>query len=333
MRVLVVDDFKPIRRLISSILRSRTEFVSIFEASDGLEAIQKAQELQPDLILLDIGIPNVNGIEAARRIRQISPKSKILFVSQESSSDVVQEAFRSGGTGYVVKARVGSELLAAVDAVLRGERFVGNKVHGFDFPESFDVAPDETLRVKVALNRVELPCRHEMGFYSEDGRLLHGLSEFIHRKLIAGSAVIVLATAPHHEALLSRLRIQVLDVDEALKRGRYILLDAAQAFSAYMRDGVLDPIKFRQEATRLIERAQEAAIVGRRVAACGESAPLLCAQGNFDAALQFERLWDEMARKHSIDLLCGYSIASFQGDQGRRNLQQIYDQHSRVYYW
>ena len=94
------------------------------EASDGLEAVQKSQELQPDLIVLDLGLPKLNGIEAARRIRERSATSKILIVSQESSADIVHEAFSTGVLGYVVKAYAGSELLPAVEAVLRGEQFV-----------------------------------------------------------------------------------------------------------------------------------------------------------------------------------------------------------------
>ena len=101
--------------------------------SDGLEAVQKAQELKPDLIVLDIGLPKLNGIEAAQRIRRLSPQSKILFVSQESSADVVQKAFSLGGCGYVVKMEAAGELLAAVDAVLRGEQFVGSRFAGHDF--------------------------------------------------------------------------------------------------------------------------------------------------------------------------------------------------------
>lgn len=92
--------------------------------SDGLEAVQKAEELQPDLILLDIGLPTLSGIEAARQMRTLAKLAKILFVSQESSNDIVREAL-SLGRGYVVKARAGKELLAAVDAVLLGKQFVG----------------------------------------------------------------------------------------------------------------------------------------------------------------------------------------------------------------
>jgi DNA-binding NarL/FixJ family response regulator len=96
-------------------------------ASDGLEAVQKAEELQPDLILLDIGLPSLNGIEVARQIRKFSPKSKILFVSQESSADVMQGALDAGAHGYVLKSDARRELLEGVNAVLRGERFVGSR--------------------------------------------------------------------------------------------------------------------------------------------------------------------------------------------------------------
>jgi DNA-binding NarL/FixJ family response regulator len=92
----------------------------ICEASDGLEAVLKAEELQPDLILLDVGLPGLNGIEVAKRVRKLSPGSTILFVSQESSADLVREALAVGARGYVVKTDAGSELLPAVDAVLQG---------------------------------------------------------------------------------------------------------------------------------------------------------------------------------------------------------------------
>ena len=96
------------------------------EASDGLEAVHKSEALQPDLIVLDIGLPTLNGIETARRIGKLSSRSKILFVSQESSIDVVREALSSGALGYLVKTQAGSELLPAIDAVLQGREFLGS---------------------------------------------------------------------------------------------------------------------------------------------------------------------------------------------------------------
>jgi DNA-binding NarL/FixJ family response regulator len=122
-RVLLVEDFEPFRQFIHTTLQE-TELQVVGEAWDGLEAVQKAEELQPDLILLDIGLPFLNGIEAARQIRKLSPESKIIFVTQESSADIVEEALSSGAIGYVVKAEAASELLAAVEAVCQGRQFV-----------------------------------------------------------------------------------------------------------------------------------------------------------------------------------------------------------------
>jgi DNA-binding NarL/FixJ family response regulator len=128
VRVLVVDDYEPFRRFLCSTLKKRPDLQVIGEAADGLDAIEKAAELRPDLIVLDLGLPGLNGIEAARRIRKLSPQCKILFVSQESSADVVQEALELGALGYVVKTQAGSELLAAVEAVLQGRQFVSGGV-------------------------------------------------------------------------------------------------------------------------------------------------------------------------------------------------------------
>jgi DNA-binding NarL/FixJ family response regulator len=130
VRVLIVEDYEPFRRFLRSTLGKRPGLELVGEASDGLEAVRKAEELQPDLIVLDIGLRTFNGIEAARRIRRLSPKSKIIFVSQESSAEVAQEAFSLGALGYVVKAHAGSELLAAVEAVLEGRQFVGKGLSG-----------------------------------------------------------------------------------------------------------------------------------------------------------------------------------------------------------
>jgi DNA-binding NarL/FixJ family response regulator len=96
VRVLLVEDFEPFRRFIRSQLQSRLDLKVIAEASGGLEAVHVAEQLQPDLILLDIGLPTLNGIEAARRIRKLCSESKIVFLSQESSPDVIEEASTRG---------------------------------------------------------------------------------------------------------------------------------------------------------------------------------------------------------------------------------------------
>lgn len=123
-RILVVDDFEPWRRFACSTLSKERGLQIVGEASDGLEAVQKAVELEPDLILLDISLPSLNGIEAARRIREMVPEAKIVFLSEESSVDVVQEAMSFGACGYVFKSMAASDLLTAVETVLSGLKFV-----------------------------------------------------------------------------------------------------------------------------------------------------------------------------------------------------------------
>ena len=124
--LLIVDDFDLWKGFIIARLQERPDLHIVGFASDGLQAVQKAEELQPDLILLDMMLPKLNGIEAARQIRRVAPHSKILFVSGESDLELVQHAFHVGGSGYVWKMQAVTGLLAGIDAVLRGERFVSS---------------------------------------------------------------------------------------------------------------------------------------------------------------------------------------------------------------
>ena len=124
MRVLVVEDFVPFRQFVCSTLAKRPDVQIIGEVADGLEAVQKTEMLEPDLVFLDIGLPTLNGIDIAREIRKLTPKSKIIIVSQESSYEVVREALNLGAWGYVSKARAGFDLVAAMDAVLEGRHFL-----------------------------------------------------------------------------------------------------------------------------------------------------------------------------------------------------------------
>jgi DNA-binding NarL/FixJ family response regulator len=130
IRILLADDYADWRRQVHLLLRTRPECHVISEASDGLEAVQKAEELKPDLILLDVGLTKLNGIEAARQIRQRSPNTKIIFLSQNCDLDVVRAALSTGAFGYIHKTDARRELLPSVDAILRSEQFISSS-NGF----------------------------------------------------------------------------------------------------------------------------------------------------------------------------------------------------------
>jgi DNA-binding NarL/FixJ family response regulator len=335
-RVLVVDDNEPYRRFIRSTLGKRPELHIVCEVSDGLEAVQKAEELHPDLILLDIGLPSLNGIEAARRIRKLSPESKIIFVSQETSADAVREALRLGAHGYVVKTDAKRELLAGVDAVLRGGQFVGRRFSRHDFARPSDDGASQEFRTKDSFELLqqtaEIGYRHEVRFYSDDERFLDGFTQFIGAALNAGSAVIVIATQSHRDSLLLRFDAHGLDIAAAIEQGRYITLDAAQTAATVMVNDLPDRSKFLEVTGGLFAKAAMAAKVKPvRVAVCGECAPLLWAQGKAEAAIQLERLWDEIAITHGLDVLCAYPLDSFQGRMGSRTFERICAEHSAVY--
>jgi DNA-binding NarL/FixJ family response regulator len=125
VRILVVEDYEPFRRIVSAMIHEQPHLRLIAETGDGLEAVQKAELLQPDLILLDIGLPGLNGIEAARQIGKLSPNARIIFLTQETSADMVREALNLAN-GYVSKAQVANELLLAMETVLQGKQFVGS---------------------------------------------------------------------------------------------------------------------------------------------------------------------------------------------------------------
>ena len=126
--VMIVDDFEPWRSFISFTLLKEFNLHIVCEVADAVEAIGEAKKIQPNLILLDIGLPGPNGIEAAYRIQQIAPGSRILFVSEQSDPDVVRTALDAGGGGYVLKSDAGDELLPAIMAVLRGDQFLSSSL-------------------------------------------------------------------------------------------------------------------------------------------------------------------------------------------------------------
>jgi DNA-binding NarL/FixJ family response regulator len=297
--VLVVENSEPFRRFIASTLQKHPEVQIICEVSDGLEAVQKAQELQPDLIVLDIGLPRLNGIEAARRIRKLSRKSRIVFLSLVSDADVVREALSLGALGYVAKIDAASYLLAAVEAVLRGETFVSSSI--------------------------ERRSRgHEVEFYPDDASFVDGFVRFLEPTLKMGNGAVVVASGQRRDSILQRLHQVGLDMDAAIEKGSYVFVDAADTLSTFMVSDVVDPVRFLSIAGDLVTVSGKSITREQpRVALCGECASLLWARGNPDAAIEVEQLCNQLAKQFDVDILCGFSLSSFYREEDREVFERI----------
>lgn len=347
VRVLLVDDFESFRRFAASAIGTRPELQIIGEASDGLEAVRKAEELQPDLILLDIGLPMLNGIEAAQRIRKASPHSKILFISADASMDVVRGALATGASGYLVKSNAGRELLTAIDAVLRGEEFLGSRSAIRNFSSRDDRkfrAGDDKAAVNsrtletcnpgehLALHKANGASNHRVHFYSKEASLENNLASFIGSALKAGNAAIVLATEPHRHNLLLRLRAVGLDLEALEQQGRYISLDAADTLSALMVNGRPDSDRFKELfGTAITKAAKGSQRPQAGVAVFGECLDILLKQGNPEAAIQMEKLGNQLVKEHSVEILCAYSLTGVHGLQRTDTFELICDEHSAIY--
>lgn len=377
-QVLVVDDFLPWLRLVRAMLESKKDLNIIAEALDGSEAVQKARQFQPDLIVLNINLPTLNGIEAARRIREISPNSRILFVSNETSAEVVEEALRLGARGYLLKSCAASELLLAMDAILRGEQFVGSRLRPYMITsggvgpssdkakKSADVNTSRAMEWEISAQKAVYTCTHciwelvvevgtcpepfrffeqhvcanyvhtsrvhEVASYRDAASFVDGLARFIDAALKKGKPVIVITTEAHRGGIRRRLQARGWDVAASIQEGIYISLDASDTLSTFMVNDWPDATRLFKMAGNLIrDAAKMAKSEPSRVAICGECAPILWAQGKAEAAVQLENLWDAVARRHDVDILCGYTLTGLRRSENSHIFEKICAGHSAAY--
>jgi DNA-binding NarL/FixJ family response regulator len=294
LRVLMVDDYEPFLQVLRAILPS-DRFHVIAQASDGLEAVKKAELLQPDLILLDVGLPRLNGIEVARRVKELFCRTAILMLSQDTSPEVVGEALKAGALGYIHKPRAQRELLIGIECVLAGKRFVSDGLLDFD---STDGPTSRASR------------RHRVLHYSDESELLDGLAAFITDALRVESPVISVVTKAHRDSLIRRVKEAVVDFEGAMSRGRWVWFDADERVGEAQIKAAVQRVA--QPATKISSSRSI------RVAICGELAGRLCAEGKINEALALELFADRLACRFDLDLLCAYPASHSQSLDAQR---------------
>jgi DNA-binding NarL/FixJ family response regulator len=285
VNVLVVEDFAPFRDLVCRELKQRPDF-RVATASDGLAAVETAAQLRPDLILLDVGLPALNGLAAARRIQSVSPESRIVFLTGESELDLVDEALRLGSQGYIDKTRA-RYVLPAIEAMLEGR-------------------PAVASGVSADGGRQRAPHGHQAQFHADESRMLDAAERFLESALCRNDAAIVVATQSHLRQLFERLKANGGKVEQAIEKGSFVQFDADELSSALVSTGVarVQPI-----LAHAIESAASATMrPDARVAVFGEIAAMLHASGHVDTAMALEALGAELVDTMPVDLTCAYPL-------------------------
>jgi DNA-binding NarL/FixJ family response regulator len=312
-RVLVVDDYEPWRSHVRSVLQATIEWHIVGEAADGPEAIQKAAELKPDLILLDVGLPTLSGIKAAERILAVNPSQRILFISEHRS--LAEGALATGARGYIIKSDAAFELLPAMEAILKGRRYVG-----------------ASATPPARQQRPEHVHRHDVGFYPNEASLLSAWTEAATTALAAGHTVILLAADSRRAAFREILQTSGIDIERAIAQKRYMTLDISDMLSQFMVDNWPDEVLFQKAVSPVVVEALSASTSKEpRVMVCGECAPTLWREGKGDAALRVEQLWDKITQAHGVDTLCGYLLDSPGCPDRDKMFRRISAVHTEVY--
>lgn len=286
----MVDDHAPWRQQLASLLQNTLDWRVIGEAADGPRAVAMAASLRPDLILLDVQMPTLPGIQTATQILEADPAVRILFVSGHKSWDVVTAALGTGALGYVLKVYAAHDLLPAMRAVVEGRRFVsavlGGRPHRLAMPA---------------------PVHHEAVFCLEDAVLDEAYERFAADALAADKAVVGVASETRRAALRQRLGARGIDIDEAITREQYIAIDVAELLTPMMVNGMPDEARFWQGAVPLMLRGAHASRLKHPVvAAFGDAAQSLWNAGQLHAAIRLEQLWNEFAGTFNLELFCGY---------------------------
>jgi DNA-binding NarL/FixJ family response regulator len=312
--VLVVDDYEPWRRFVCREIERSARWRVIAETGDGLSAVRHAHALAPDLVLLDIGLPALNGFEAAREIFVQSPNSKILFVTGQRSPDLAQAALRLGAGGYLVKTEAAGKLLFAMETVIHGGWFMSAGLGQFITERAVPFASHSH--------------QHEAAFSFDEGTLLEEYARFAETAIQAGESFVFAGATSRRAKLEERLRGRGIDLSAAASGARYISVDVAETLSHVVIGDWPDEGHFDAAANALLARARS----DRPVALCGECAPELWKQGNAEAALRLEHLWDALARSRDVRILCGYLIETpFLGEEGYAFFQRVCAEHSTVH--
>ena len=304
---LVADDHPELLRGVCGLLASRFDVVAT--ARDGLEAIDLAQRLAPDVILLDIVMPGLDGLQVAARLQELDLPSRVVVMTSHAYDDYVEQAFQAGVWGFVRKMRLATDLVRALDHVHDGRLFL----------------PSLGTLPTVA------GSAHAVQFHSYDGHFIQGVSDLANRALQRGHVVAVVATPAVRVGVAERLQQYGWHAGELGEYGRYHAMDAAASLAGVMRDGHPDPQRLSEGVAALERMRVEAAdTLDPRLTLIGEIAVPLLLDGHVQDALEIERVWNGLTRALPWLGVCCYPMASFDDLKAPRPFHDVCAEHGFV---
>jgi CheY-like chemotaxis protein len=292
-RVLLVDDHPGVLDRVAALLEN--DFHVVGTASDGRQALDSLRHIDPDAIVLDINMPGLDGFQTMRALEQAGSRAPVVFLSLLHTEELVSEALRCGGQGYVVKSLMTRDLASALDQVLLGRRFV----------------PSLTPLLELA------PLTgHAMQIHSDIDTFIDGLAAFFDQALRRGDATCVIAQARVRDGLEDRLRVRGWDVGGPAGHKRYLAIDVHGALRGFMRNGLPDAFLMSELASELDRyRGAVAEDATSRLTIFGNMVVPLLAAGNAQAAMALESIWNRVTHDLPFFTLCGYPASCFSPDE------------------
>jgi DNA-binding NarL/FixJ family response regulator len=331
VEILIVDDHERFRRTLRSFVESQPEYRVCGEAGDGIDAIEKVRRLRPDIVLMDISMPRMNGLDAAQVIRNESPNCCVILVTQNSANIAREQARRVEAQGFVTKSDVSRDLLPTMGRVAMGKssRLDSKKTEHRASPEEADgIAPNQEEPWWGLLGSAA-PRDHIVQLYQDQQFLNRAVCRFAAAAIANGEGVILVPTVAHWDTFRPRLESEGIDVKAAEKRGQLTIVDADNLLPTFMRGGMPDSPVFLGLAANVITQAHGD---GRypKVRWWGEMVNILWERGDCAASMNLEDLFDKLAHEQDIAIFCSFLMDNFNGDVHARMLPRLGENHSHL---
>jgi DNA-binding NarL/FixJ family response regulator len=341
VEILIADDRELFRRMVRSLVESQSAYHICGEAGDGLQAIERARQLRPDVVLMDINMPRMNGLEATRIIGREIPECNVIIVTQNDARIAREQAREVNAKGFVTKSDLSRDLLPMIEkcrkakpeareaktAKARIVQWKGAAMENNSLHQTKSAASHAEPWCGV-LNSAA-PRDHIVQLYQDQQFLNRAVCRFAAAAIMNGEGVILVPTVAHWDAFRPRLESEGVDVKAAEKRGQLTVVDADNLLPTFMRDGMPDSPVFLGLAQNVISQARGE---GRypKVRWWGEMVNILWERGDVAASMQLEDQFDQLAHEQDIAIFCSFLMDNFDGDVHARMLPRLSENHSHL---